>query len=103
MIMVTMQNETRIPRFNLLYKSLHGAYLEVIEAENITLIGLSGFIVNETRYTIVIRTKENIEKMIEKKGCLFRITLPGIAPTVIHGRYLLGRLDERIKKHTRRI
>ncbi|MHA1713724.1 MAG: ribonuclease P component 1 family protein [Candidatus Ranarchaeia archaeon] len=98
-----MRKQQQIPRFNTLYRSLYGAYVEVVDARNPSLIGLAGYIIHETRQTLVLQTKKKEEKIVEKKSCLFRITFPGAASQVIHGRYLLGRVDERIKKHTRRI
>ena len=98
-----MKNLPRKTSSSLLYQSLFGVFIEIIDAANSDYIGLSGIIVNETRQTFILRTKKNETKIIEKKSCLFKVSIPENVPIVIQGQYFIGRVDERIKKHSRRI
>ena len=100
--MVHMQQPKTLPAYELLRRSLYGARIEVIAASNPVIVGLVGKLVHETRNTIIIKNKKNNEKIVEKKSCSFKISLQDYQSVIIHGKYLKGRLDERLKKYTRK-
>jgi ribonuclease P protein subunit POP4 len=100
--MVDMPQSKLLPAYDLLRRSLYGARIEVIAASNPKIIGLNGKLVNETRNTITIKNGNNNEKVIEKKSCSLKISLHDYQPVVIQGKFLQGRLDERLKKYTRK-
>ena len=101
-VMVHMQQPKTLPAYELLRRSLYGARIEVIAASNPVIVGLVGKLVHETRNTIIIKNEKNNEKIVEKKSCSFKINLQDYQSVIIHGKYLKGRLDERLKKYTRK-
>ena len=52
-------------------KELIGHMIEVIEARNQDIIGIQGKVVNETKYTLQIKQKNDI-KTIMKRNTTFR-------------------------------
>jgi ribonuclease P protein subunit POP4 len=74
---------------------LIGLQVEVIGATDPGHIGLRGRVVDETMKTLVIE-KEGKEKMIQKKGALFRFDIRG--GIEVHGEDILFRPEERIKR-----
>ena len=71
---------------------LIGKTVVVTASKNPQFVGIDGLIVDETRNTITIKTKEN-EKTLPKE----QITLT-IDKKNIEGKELIGRIEERIKK-----
>lgn len=69
-----------------------GKKVEVIQANNKSLDGLQGTIVDETRETLVIHTQKG-EKRIPKKGVVF-----AIGKKTVSGDKIVGRSEERLKK-----
>lgn len=70
-----------------------GKELKVVEANNKSLIGLFGKVVNETKNTITIQTQNLEEKTILKQGCKFTINNKQIIGSDIN-----IRPEDRIKK-----
>ncbi len=73
-------------------KELIGHMIEVIEARNTDIIGIQGIVVNETKYTLQIKQKNDI-KTIMKRNTTFRVD----GKTVISGSSILKRPEERLK------
>ncbi|MBU0666257.1 MAG: ribonuclease P protein subunit [Nanoarchaeota archaeon] len=68
-----------------------GFNIEVIETKNQTLQGLKGEILDETKNTFKIKTKDKI-KIILKKGNIFKIK-----NKIINGNEIIKKPEERIK------
>jgi ribonuclease P protein subunit POP4 len=79
-----------------------GLKAKVAHSRNKDLIGISGTIINETRKTFLIK-KGNTRKTIIKDIATLHFTLPDTSIVQIEGRTLLGRPEERLKKHIRRL
>lgn len=78
----------------LLKKTLIGAMATVADAKNQSLKGLSGIIIDETKYTISIKTKKGVKRIIKESIVL---ELPAERARV-KGSLLVGRPEERIKR-----
>ena len=70
-----------------------GKELSVTRAQNKSLTGLTGIIIDETKKTFTITTKDMEEKTILKTGCTFTINGQEMA-----GAELEMRPEERIKR-----
>ncbi len=73
-----------------------GLCVEVVDAQNIDLIGIQGEIVDETKNLFVIETNKG-EKKILKKGVKFKIEVDN-QKLIIDGDVLVGKSEDRIKK-----
>ncbi len=73
-------------------KELIGHMIEVIEARNQDIIGIQGKVVNETKYTLQIKQKNDI-KTIMKRNTTFRVD----GKNIISGSTILKRPEERLK------
>ncbi len=69
-----------------------GSEIEVIDSKNKSLIGLKGKVINETKNTLTIKTKDSRKKIIKEQ-----ITIK-INEKVINGEKISIRPEERIKK-----
>ncbi|MGM5479985.1 MAG: ribonuclease P protein subunit [Nanobdellota archaeon] len=69
-----------------------GKELVVVNAQNKSLVGQTGIIIDETKYSFVIENDVGFKKRILKKNCLFEIE--GVA---VDGTRLLKRIEEQIK------
>ena len=91
---------------NIFYHELIGLYCEVIESSNKSFVGISGKVVDETKKTILI---EKIcgngieEKLIPKDVSIFHFKLPNGNWVEIHGKILVSRPEDRIKKKFKKI
>ncbi|MSR85804.1 ribonuclease P protein component 1 [Candidatus Woesearchaeota archaeon] len=86
-----MRSPTNIVRHEFI-----GLDVVVVDAENKTLIGIKGEIVDETKNTFVIET-EHGEKSVLKKGASFQVSVQN-QDIIIKGDILVGRPEDRIKK-----
>jgi len=77
---------------NLVPLELIGSEAEITKSKNKSLVGIKGKIIDETKNTIKIKTK-NQEKMILKNHVTIKID-----GNEIKGEKLLGRPEDRIKK-----
>ncbi len=73
-----------------------GLYVVVVDANNKNLINIQGEIVDETKFTFTIETKQG-EKKILKKGVIFKLCLDK-QEIIVKGEILVGRSEDRIKK-----
>ncbi|HIH15246.1 MAG: ribonuclease P protein subunit POP4 [archaeon GW2011_AR17] len=86
-----MRSPTNIARHELI-----GLDVVVVDANNKSLIGIEGEIVDETKNTFVIQTKIG-EKNVLKKGASFKTKINN-QEIIIKGDILVGRPEDRIKK-----
>ena len=83
-------------------KSFMLAHLEVIDSKNPLLKGLKGGVVDETKFTIKIKTLKKGVKTLIKEQSKFLITLEDKSFEV-EGKELIGKLEERIKKWRKKL
>jgi ribonuclease P protein subunit POP4 len=81
---------------NILKHELIGLEVQVVEANNQSLVGINGYIVDETKFTFTILTK-NGERKVLKKGMKITMTVDD-GNIVVTGDNLVGRPEDRIKK-----
>lgn len=75
---------------------LIGLDIEIVKSKNPSLIGMKGKIIDETKNTLLIETK-NKNKRILKRQATFNIRLKDYIVQV-EGKLLLGQPEDRIKK-----
>ena len=73
-----------------------GLDVVVVDANNKNLIGIRGEVVDETKFTFTLETKQG-EKKVLKKGASFKLCLEN-QELIIKGDVLVGRPEDRIKK-----
>jgi len=83
--------------FNVLYNSIIGNPIKVVESTNNTLIGLSGELVYESQNLFFIKTSDDTIKKVLKNSVKFELKI-GDDKFLIDGRVFLGTLVQRIKK-----
>ncbi|MDR2966778.1 MAG: ribonuclease P protein component 1 [Methanobacteriaceae archaeon] len=91
---------------NIFYHELIGLCCEVIESSNKSFVGVNGKIIDETKNTVLIETFcENgvKEKLIPKDFSVFHFKLPNGNWVEIHGKLLVSRPEDRIKKKFKKI
>ncbi len=75
---------------------LVGINLEVVDAKNKACIGIKGKIIDETKNTFTIQTKDNKRKMMHKNQVVLKIE-KGNKEFLINGNLLKSRPEDRIK------
>lgn len=80
---------------------LIGLQAKVVKSKQPSYKGIRGMVIDETRNTLVIRHK-NKDKVVVKDISLFHFTLPDGTIVEIDGNAILGRPEDRVKKHFRR-
>jgi ribonuclease P protein subunit POP4 len=80
---------------NLVKHELIGLNVEVIDSSNKSQIGTKGMVVNETKNTLVIKTRKD-EKRIQKKGSVLMFKLSKHKVRV-NGDKIIARPEDRIK------
>lgn len=86
-----MRSPTNIARHEFI-----GLDVVVVDAQNKSLIGIKGEIVDETKQSFMVQTEKG-EKRVFKKGTSFQVSV-GNQVCIIKGDILVGRPEERIKK-----
>ncbi|MBW3023293.1 ribonuclease P protein subunit [Candidatus Woesearchaeota archaeon] len=76
-----------------IHEEIIGKKLRVVEADNKSLVGTEGTIINETKNTITISDKNKKKKMILKKQAKFEIN-----GKILEGESMARRSEERIKR-----
>ena len=89
-----MQKTRDIPRLELI-----GKELEVIDADNPTLIGIKGKVIDETKNMLIIETNNETKKLV-KKQVTIKVKIED-KEIIIKGEILQGRPEERLKKKIR--
>ena len=80
---------------------LIGLKTTIARSSNLFLVGTRGQIVDETRNTVKLRTKEGV-KMIPKGISTFRFDLPDGAIVEVEGAKLVGKPENRMKTRGRK-
>ncbi len=78
----------------ILFGTLIGYWVEVVEASNKNYVGLKGRVVDETRNMLIIDTGDAIKKIV-KEGCIFRLIKDG-EHILIKGEDLVGDVVRRV-------
>ncbi len=84
-----------IPRMEFIGKTI-----EVVAADNPSLIGIMGKVMDETKNTLVIETKGKEIKKLLKKQITIKTTI-NEKKYIIDGSLLQGRPEDRLKKNIR--
>jgi ribonuclease P protein subunit POP4 len=79
-----------------------GTEAKVVKSPNPNCVGLSGKVVDETKYTLTLR-RENTKRIIVKNSSVFNIKLADGTVVEIEGKLLEGRPESRLKKTIRRL
>ena len=80
----------------LIRHELIGLKLEVVKSKNLSLVGIKGKIVDETKNTITIQTKDKMKKIL-KNQVVFNLKV-GNKVFQVDGKVLVGRPEDRVKK-----
>ena len=80
---------------------LIGLNATIIDSSHYGYIGITGTIIDETRNSLIIQSKGK-RKTIIKKVAIFHFNMLDGTILEIDGKKILGRPEERIKKHIRR-
>lgn len=76
----------------------HGAYIEVIQSKNPSLVGHKGIVMKETENTLVIISVDNRLRTLLKADCIFNLYVDEHYPLfVLHGQHLCYRTALRSK------
>jgi len=86
---------------NILRHELIGLKTIVARSSNTLLVGTRGRIVDETRNTVKLSTREGV-KMIPKGIAVFRFDLPDGSIVEVEGAKLVGRPENRMKTRGRK-
>ena len=91
-----------ITKDNLVHHEFRGLKVSVTSISNDSL-KLCGTIIDETKNSIIVEVKEDIEKRIPKKGSIFLFELPNGDKVEVNGNILSIRPEDRIKKRFKKI
>ncbi|MBS7639248.1 MAG: ribonuclease P protein subunit [Candidatus Bathyarchaeia archaeon] len=78
-----------------------GLEVKVVRSTNPSCIGLSGRVIDETKNTFKILSRDG-EKVLIKENCIFHFTLPDKTVIEVDGKVLIGRPEDRVKRIVRR-
>jgi ribonuclease P protein subunit POP4 len=90
------------PTLDSIRYELIGTQAEVSSSTHSGYFGLSGKIIDETRNTFTILSGEK-RKTVPKSFAVFQLKFPDGAIVKIDGKILVGRPEDRLKKHIRRL
>ena len=85
----------------LLQHDLVGLNAKVARSSNSDYVNIMGRVLEETRNTITI-LHSNRKKIVVKKTTVFHFTLPDGTIVEVDGKVIIGRPEDRIKKHVKR-
>jgi ribonuclease P protein subunit POP4 len=91
-----------ISRENIYLHEWIGLFAKVKKSPSIAHAGLSGFIVDETKNTLVLENKSGEKKRIPKTGCVFELEISEGVWASVEGSKALYSPEERIKKLLRK-
>ncbi len=86
---------------NILFHELIGLDVLVVDASNQYLVGINGKIIDETRNTVVIQTRNGL-KQVGKKGATLRLELPTGKIALVEGSALVMAPEKRINMRIRK-
>ena len=82
---------------NVARHELIGLTVTIVKSKDPLKLGINGLIIDETKKTLKIRTKDNVV-ITPKEDCSFELQIPTGQKIEIDGKILHGRAEERIKK-----
>ncbi len=82
---------------NLKKHEFMGLKIKVLKSSNVTQEGIEGIVVDETQKTFRIENN-GTEKIVQKNGSVFMLTLPSGEKAKIPGEEIASRPEERIRK-----
>jgi ribonuclease P protein subunit POP4 len=86
-----------ITKENFLVHEFIGLEAEVVSSNSKEMIGVKGKVVDETKCTFEIESKNKV-KIIPKKSCIFRFMLPRNEFVKVDGKLIAYRPEDRPKK-----
>lgn len=86
---------------NLVMHELIGLAVRVSSSSDPGKKGIAGKVIDETRNTLLAETKNGERKVLPKKECVFRFTLPDGAVVEVDGKAIVSRPEDRTKKMQR--
>ena len=86
---------------NIMFHELIGLRISVVKSSEYSLIGLSGEVVDETQYTLKVKTNNGL-KIIPKSIVTIRIELIDGTFTMVDGRNISYRPEDRIARLRRK-
>jgi len=90
-------------RDNLHQHEIIGLRLRVVRAQDGSMVGMEGTVVDETRQTLRIERDGSARPVtVPKRGAVFEARLPDGTSTVLEGDGLAFRPEDRTKRATRR-
>jgi len=87
----------RITPRNIVFHELIGLKVKVLSHSDPTVVGLEGIVIDETRNTLVIRSR-NGDKRVFKHCGVFRFFLPNNVVVDVDGTLIVGRPEDRLKR-----
>lgn len=91
----------RHTRKNIFYHELIGLQIKIIEYPDKQLLGLLGYVIDETQKTLLIETSSGRRVRILKANGVFQFMLPNREKVIIRGVQILGRPEDRLKNIVR--
>lgn len=85
----------------LLQHDLVGLNAKVARSSNSDYVNIMGRVIEETRNTLTI-LHSNRKKIVVKKATVFHFTLSDGTTVEVDGKVIIGRPEDRIKKHVKR-
>ena len=86
---------------DILQQEFIGLSAKVVRSPNSSLLGISGRVINETRNTLVIQHK-NRARTVAKNVAVLHFVMPDGTIVEITGKVIVGRPEDRVKRHVRR-
>lgn len=88
-----------ITKHNIYVHELIGLRVEVLDGSRSKAhVGLKGVVVDETRNTFTVSVPNASDKIVPKKGQVFRFYLPNGDVCAVKGESLLNRPENRLKR-----
>ncbi|MEM2123468.1 MAG: ribonuclease P protein component 1 [Candidatus Bathyarchaeia archaeon] len=92
---------TEINPKNLIHHELIGLEVEISSSKDPTHENVKGYIIDETRNTLLIEKQSGRRSRIPKATSTFTFKLPDGRKVLVNGKSILGRPEERLKRRDR--
>ena len=79
-----------------------GLETKVVKSSNPKIVGIRGRVFDETRNTFTL-VQNNQKRVIIKNTAIFEFVLPNGTVVEIDGKVIIGRPENRVRKHPRRL
>ena len=87
---------------NIVQYEFIGLEAKVVKSLNPDVVGINGIVVDETRNTLTMLHNEK-RKVVIKDTAVFEFVMPDGTVVEIDGKLVMGRPEDRIRKHPRRL